>query len=198
MSGDRPASAFADPSKLHFDFPIANRENKFKEVVKYIAQRCIDDPTFSKIKLLKILFFSDFESFGRYGLPITGMRYRKAPYGPVPADFLRIEQELLRDKEIAIHSRRVYEFSSQRLFPLTEPNLDMLTARDIAVVEGWIRFFWEKTAKAVSEYSHGLAWKIAQNAEPIPYEAVFISDEPVTFEDVERARQLAQKFGWQL
>jgi hypothetical protein len=81
---------------------------------------------------------------------------------------------------------------------MREPDLDVLSARDISIVAGWIRFFWNKTAKEVSEYSHGKAWKIAAESELIPYEAVFISDEPVTFEDVARTKELAAKYGWKL
>ena len=192
----KTSQLFADPSKVHFEFPIPDKETRFKELVLYVSHQCVDDPTYSKVKLLKILFFSDFESFGKYGVPITGMRYRKLPFGPCPVDFPRIQEEMLRDNQITIHSRRVYEHSSQHLFPLQEPTLDALSARDISIVNGWVRFFWNKTAKEVSEYSHGKAWKITRESELIPYEAVFISDEPVTFEDVARARELATKYGW--
>lgn len=190
--------SLADPSNLHFEFPVKNKEARFKDLILYVADQCVDDPTFSKVKLLKILFFSDFESFGTYGQPITGMPYRKMPYGPVPVDFPRIQEEMLRNNQITIHSRRVYEHTSQRLFPLQKASLDVLLARDIAIVDGWIRFFWKKTAKAVSEYSHGKAWKITAESELIPYEAVFISDELVTLEDVERTKELAAKYGWKL
>ena len=192
------SESLADPSNLHFEFPIENKEARFKELVMYVSHICIDDPTYSKIKLLKILFFSDFESYGVHGIPITGMRYRKLPYGPGPVDFPRIQEEMLRDNQIKIFSRRVYEHSSQRLFPLQEPTFDFVSARDISIVDGWVRFFWNKTAKEVSEYSHGKAWKIATESELIPYEAIFISDEPVTFEDVARVKQLAGQHGWKL
>ncbi len=82
---------------------------------------------------------------------------------------------MIRDNQIKIFSRRVYEHSSQRLFPLEAPTFDFLSARDVSVVDGWIQFFWNMTAKQVSEYSHGKAWKIAGELELIPYEAVFIS-----------------------
>jgi len=186
----------ADHSKLHFEFPVAYKEERFKELIVYVSHACIDDPTYSKVKLLKILFFSDFESFGVHGAPITGMPYRKLPFGPCPVDFPRIQEEMLRNNQIRIHSRRIFEHSSQRIFPLQEPTFERLSARDVSLVDGWIRFFWNKTAKEVSEYSHGKAWKIAADSELIPYEAVFLSDEPVTFEDVERVKELAAKYGW--
>jgi hypothetical protein len=187
-----------DPSKLHFESPIPQKEARFKELVLHIAQECLDDPTYSRIKLLMILFYSDFESYGRYGAPITGMSYRKLPFGPAPAAFSRIQEEMLRDRLIRIVKRRVYDQSSHRLLPLQDPNYEILSAPDISIVDGWIRFFWNKSAKEVSEYSHGKAWKLALESELIPYEAVFISDEPVTEEDVAKVKELAKRYGWKM
>lgn len=190
------SESLADPSNLHFEFPIEKRVERYKELTIYVSHECADDPTYSKIKFIKILFFSDFESYGRYGAPITGMPYRKLPYGPAPVHYQRYLDEMVRDKQIKILSRRVFDHSSQRLFPLEEPTFNLLSARDISIVDGWIRFFWNMTAKQVSEYSHGKAWKVARESELIPYEAVFISDEPVTFEDVARVKELAEQYGW--
>ncbi len=198
MSQHSTTPGLWDPSKLHFDFPIPQKELRFKELVLYIAQECLDDPTYSRVKLLKILFYSDFEAFGSHGKPITGMSYRKLPFGPAPAAFKRIQEEMLRDNLIRIVKRRVYDQSSHRLLPLQDPNYDLFSSREISIVDGWIRFFWNKTAKQVSEYSHGKAWKLAGESELIPYEAVFISDEPVTFEDVARVKELASQYGWKM
>jgi hypothetical protein len=187
-----------DPARLHYDFPLPDRDARFKELVVYVAHACVGDPTYSKVKLLKILFYSDFESYGLYRAPITGMPYRKKPFGPCPSDFPRIQAEMIRDRQIHVHLERVHDFSSQRLLPLQEPTFDFLSARDTFIVNRWIRFFWNMTAREVSEYSHGKAWSIAGDSELIPYEAVFISDEPVTFEDVAMVKELAAKYGWKL
>ncbi len=45
----KDSQAFADPSRLHFEFPITNREARFKERVLYVSHECIDDPIYSKI-----------------------------------------------------------------------------------------------------------------------------------------------------
>ena len=44
-----------DPSKLHFEFPIPNRETRFKELVMYVSDECLDDATYSETKLFKII-----------------------------------------------------------------------------------------------------------------------------------------------
>lgn len=196
---DKPAlKEFLNPSNLHYEFPLEHKEARFKELVLYVADACISDPTYSKIKLLKILFHSDFESYGMYRQPITGVPYRKLPYGPCPANFPRIQEEMIRDHQIHIHRQRIHDFTAQRLLPLQEPTFEYLAARDTFIVNRWIQFFWHMSAKNVSEYSHGMAWKIAKEGELIPYEAVFISDEPVTFEDVAMVKELAAKYGWKL
>lgn len=187
-----------DSSRLHFEFPIPDREARFKELMVYVSDECLDDPTYSKTKLFKILFFSDFEAYGRYRQPITGVPYKKWPFGPAPAMYMRMEQEMLSDRIIRIARARVYNHSRQRVLPLREPIVDIFSARDISTVDRWIRFFWNTSAREVSRYSHGKAWKLAHENERIPYEAVFISDERVTFEDVDRVKELASEHGWKL
>jgi hypothetical protein len=187
-----------DPSKLHFEFPIPNKEARYKELVLYISQECLDDPTYSKVKQLKILFYSDFDSYGRYGTPITGMTYKKMPFGPAPAAYDRIWTEMQRDGKIRVVEQQVFDLSSHRILPLEEPDLSGLSGRDIAVVNRWIGFFWGKTAREVSEYSHGKAWTLAEDLKFIPYEAAFISDEPVTIDEIDRAKNLGKQYGWKI
>src|SRR5205809_10892 len=83
-----------DASKLHFEFPIPDKQTLFRELYLYIAQQCLDDPTFSLVKIYKILFYSDFETFGRYGTPITGWSYRKLPFGPAPTAASKIQAQM--------------------------------------------------------------------------------------------------------
>jgi hypothetical protein len=187
-----------DPSKLHFDFPLANRETRFKKLVLYVSDQCLDDPTYSRTKLFKILFYSDFEAYGRYRVPITGVPYKKFPFGPAPAAYYRIQTEMLKDQLIRLVERWVYDHVLQRVLPLQDPDVDLFSGREISIIETWIRFFWNKSAREVSRYSHGKAWKLAHENEEIPYEAVFISDEPVTFDDVGRVRELATLHNWKL
>ncbi len=197
---DRPTlKELIDPSNLHYELPVKDKAARQRELVLYVANACVEgDPTYSKVKLLKILYHSDFESYGMYREPITGMPYRKFPFGPCPANFAILQQEMIRDRLIHVHRHRVHDFTSQRLLPLHEPTFDYLSARDTFVVNRWIRFFWNMSARDVSEYSHGRAWKIAKEGELIPYEAAFISDEPVTFEEADMVKELGAKYGWKL
>src|ERR1022692_1284452 len=102
-----------DPSRLHFEFPIPNRETRLKSLVLYISKRCCDDPTYSQTKLYKTLFYSDFEAYGRYRIPITGTPYKKFQFGPAPASFSRLQDEMLRDRLIRIVKHKVFDRERQ-------------------------------------------------------------------------------------
>jgi hypothetical protein len=86
----------------------------------------------------------------------------------------------------------------KRPVALRPADLRVFSADDIAIVDHVIEALRRKTAKGVSTQSHGKAWEVATEKGPIPYEAVFLSDEPVTRSDVSRTKELARVHGWAL
>jgi hypothetical protein len=84
-----------------------------------------------------------------------------------------------------------------RIIPLREPDFSLFKARDIALVDEIIERLSGRTAKEVSDVSHGRAWRIAEDEGIIPYEAVLLSEKGVTDSDVAEAKRLIRKHGWQ-
>jgi hypothetical protein len=179
-----------------FSFPDLDGEQKLKELILYVADKCEDDPRFGATKLNKILAFSDFVSYYRTGTPITGVEYMRLPQGPVPRRMLPILNEMEDAGEVAIRLVEDGKYTQKRVIPLREPNLDIFQATEIAVVDEVIRAFWKATASAVSEFSHGIAWKIAGDRGLIPYESALLSDDPITEYDRARSVELSREFGW--
>lgn len=60
---------------------ICFSREKIEEVVRYLLTKL--GPVFVT-KMNKLLFYSDFLHFRRYGVAITGMSYKAMQYGPVP------------------------------------------------------------------------------------------------------------------
>jgi hypothetical protein len=56
-----------------YSVPMPNAEDRLRELVLYISERCERDVYFGKTKLNKVLVFADFSSFARTGRPITGL-----------------------------------------------------------------------------------------------------------------------------
>jgi hypothetical protein len=72
--------------------------------------------------------------------------------------------------------------------------LSLFTPEQIALVDAIIEALRDATAEEVSELSHRMVgWKIVDQNETIPYETIFVSDEPLTEADIERARELAKQ-----
>ncbi len=179
---------------LTFGSENAESKERLRELLLFISDRCENDPTFGAIKLNKILFFSDFLSFAEHGKAITGVPYRKYGQGPVPTVLKRLRDKMERSGEIAIKNRRYLGGIQHRVVPLREPDLGGFDANDIVMVEQVIGAFWGRSATEVSELSHDRAWGNASEGEAIPYEAAFVSDEPLTERDIAVADEMIAEY----
>jgi hypothetical protein len=56
--------------------------NKLAELIVYIAHQSESERHFGKVKLIKLLAYSDFEAYVRLGHAITGERYQRLEHGP--------------------------------------------------------------------------------------------------------------------
>ena len=175
----------------------AEADKRLGELILYISKECERDSTFGSVKLNKILWWSDFIAYAQFGTPITGSEYRSLEKGPAPKRLVPVRQKLIGAQEAVIQPNQVGPTHvQQRVIPLREADLEMFTGREIDLVNRVIRGLWEETAQTVSEWSHGKAWQIAPLGESIPYEAIFLSDEPPTASEIERTEELARAYGW--
>jgi hypothetical protein len=182
-----------DPEGMMPEF----QEAKFKELVLYIAEKCMDDPTFGATKLNKILYFADFYAYGESGIPITGATYGKLPRGPAPRQLVSVREELSNTGDICMRKTIYHGYPQERMIPIREANLDLFTAKEIALVDDIIQKLWGINVANISDYTHRLAgWRIAEDGDDIPYESVFLSDEGLTEDDINRAKELINGFGW--
>lgn len=172
---------------------------KFVELVLYVADKCSEDPDFGATKLNKILFYSDFQSYGLFGSPVTGAPYFGLRHGPAPKPWLPIRKEMKANGDIAIQVKKHFNWEQQRVIPLREADLSRFSARDIALVDAVIQTLCGCNADEVSRLSHmEVGWQIAEIQEDIPYESVFLSDEPLTADEVKHGLELASTHGWSI
>ena len=177
-----------------FDKPYG--DDRLKEIIIYISSKCQDDPTFGATKLNKILYFSDFTSFSECGEPVTGVEYMRLGQGPVPKHLIPVSEHMKAKHEIFIETREYFGHEQLRVIPMREANIDIFKPRDIAIVDEVIRLLWGETADRVSRMSHGIAWKMFQDKQSIPYEAAYLSNASPTQEDIDWAEELIAKNGW--
>ena len=181
---------------LKYSFTEMDSESKLRNLILYIANLCINDPTFGKTKLNKILYFSDFQKFKESGKPISGAEYYKDQFGPVPKNINSLLQEMFVEGDIIVKSQQVIDHDRYKIVAIKDPDLSDYSVEDISTIDEFVRLFWGKTAKEVSEMSHGKAWHIVDYYESIPYEAAYVSDEPITEEDIEATNKMASEHNW--
>ena len=181
--------------KLHEQVRVINGEEKLRELVVYISSKCQEDPGFGRVKLNKVLFHSDFRAYRRWRHPITGTPYRRLPQGPAPRYMVRVLDELHRTDALRTQIRMVGDKEQKRPIALRLPNLDYFSGKEIAMVDEVISELWGKTATAVSIESHGIQWSTRNHLDPMPYESALLSDDPVTADDVLRAKELVKGLG---
>ena len=165
--------------------PTFNPE-KFRELLVYISRGSEDDPTFGAVKLNKILYYADFAAFRQFGKPITGATYRKLMEGPAPREMLTERRGLIQSGNAEIQQQVYFTGVQHRLIAKRQPDRELFDPGELEIVDQVIHFFWGKTAKEVSDFSHQeLGWAVARDREDIPYDTVWLSPGPLTQETEE-------------
>ncbi len=175
---------------------VIGDEEKLAELILYISQKCATDQKFGATKLNKILYLSDFLSFGNWGEPITGVEYQHLRLGPAPRRLIPVRDSLQSAGKLAVQSLPLRSGKQQtRTVNLTDPNLKLFSGREIALVDSVIEDLWDLDADESSEFSHRfVGWKMTKEGQNIPYGSIFISDEPLSTAEILRGQELAREF----
>ncbi len=162
-------------------------EDKFRELLVYIATRSTDDPTFGSVKLNKVLYYSDFASYRLLGKPITGATYQKLREGPAPRELLECRSDLIASGTATIQLRPYFTRMQKTLVisPERVPDTEIFDPGELQLVDEVMDFFRGKTAREVSDLSHREpGWILATDRETIPYETAWLSSDPIE-QDIE-------------
>ena len=136
-------------------------QKKYKNAVIFFAKK-IQNGTLGKLKLMKLLYYLDFDFFEKYGRSITGDEYLRFENGPVP----RMGEKILKEmsgKEIKISKRKVAQGynDQQHIEALIDFDVNVFEKEELIMLEE-IASKWEKfTGAEMKNASHGEAPWIA-------------------------------------
>ena len=125
----------------------------------------------TKTKLNKLLFYSDFEYFGRYTVSISGASYARLPHGPVPDQFNLLYgamegAQLITGKESESGQYEWYYDVANVDF-----DADLFSKEELEVMAVTLARFKDMDTKAISAFSHGeAAWRNNANGHLISYD----------------------------
>jgi transcriptional regulator with XRE-family HTH domain len=164
--------------------------NKFKNVLLYILERCAGKPNVGETVLYKLLYFSDFNYYELYEEHLTGAKYRKLPYGPVPQKLDTIIGQMIEKGQLQRVKTEYHGYPQIRYLPLEKADLTELRASEKEIIDKVIEQMSDWSAAMLSNYSHGdKPWKASKDGEEINYELAFYRRPPYSirvYEDDEQ------------
>ncbi len=154
-------------------------ESKYVEVLEFLLDRehGANNLLLGKVKLMKLLYFADFDHYFAHGASITGETYVKLDFGPVP----RHADEILRKMGHELEELRVERVGSaagfQYRYNLQDRSIrqaQYLTSQErdtlVAVVNRWRD---SETSEIVSASHADPPWRMVRRGEEIPYHLVY-------------------------
>lgn len=152
---------------------------KFKNVLLYILEHCAGKPNVGETVLYKLLYFSDFNYYELYEEHLTGAKYRKLPFGPVPQKLDSIIAQMIDKGELKKVKATYHGYTQTRYLPLEKADLTLLKASEKEVIDKVIEQFSDWSASMISDYSHkDLPWIITDEGKDISYELAFYREQP--------------------
>lgn len=163
-------------------------DEKMRELIVYISDRCETDETFGAVKLNKILFLADFNAFLNLGTPITGHEYMALKNGPVPRRLLPLHAQLLEEGSISLKERDFGGYRQKKTLALRPANLKLFSAEEIDLVDRIIENTRNKSGAELIEMFHAfLGWKLAiaeGERTSIPYSVGLVSDRAPSLDEI--------------
>ena len=171
-------------------------QDRLRQLILYVAQRCASATYFGKIKLNKIIWKSDFDAYAERGVPVTGRAYQRLVLGPAAKEMKPIYTEMVSAGMVKVERRDFGDdIVEERTIALFNPNMKWFDGEDIGFIERSIDYYWLKTGTETSDDSHGLAWLTRGNGEPMPYESALLSDRRPQQGQLDRMQQKVRERG---
>jgi hypothetical protein len=183
--------------RLTLIVPLPGGQNRVRQLILYVSGKCTEARWFGAIKLNKIIWKADFDSFAERQIPVTGREYRRQKFGPVLRDMLPIHRDMVRAGLIAVERRDFGDgIIEHRTIARAVPDMSLFNPDDMKFIDASIRHYRDLTGTEASDESHGVAWKTRQDGDPMPYELALLSDHPVDIDCRLRIEQLIYDKGW--
>ncbi|MBA3643949.1 MAG: SocA family protein [Chloroflexia bacterium] len=152
--------------------PAYNREfnrQKLEQVLLFFLHRA-NNPLLGKTKLMKLVYFADFDHFEEYETSITGARYRKLPQGPVPDEGMDAISNLEHNGRVSRTDIQKGSYIQHQYTPNEEVDLSLFSPTEIAVLEKVAARWREHSTEQIVSATHGEApWVAVGMHREIPY-----------------------------
>ena len=107
-----------------------------------------------KTKVNKLLFYSDFLNYQRFGTSMFGITYKAIPFGPVPVEYEKMYKQFYDEDVIDIEQVQIDHNYTERFVPHLVFNPGLFNAIELKVLEDVVNTFVGKNTTEVVNISH--------------------------------------------
>lgn len=148
---------------------FAYAPDKLEAAILFFIDRA-NNGHLGKTKLMKLLYYADFDHMERYGKPITGARYCKLEQGPVPAEALDRLERMAVQRKIRVEQRSLGSYSQFRYESEIEPDLSLFSESEKETLKHVVdRWAHEPLSRIVAATHAEAPWLSVRLGEHIPY-----------------------------
>ena len=146
---------------------------KYKNAILYFLSN-INNEHLGKTKLMKLMYYLDFDHFEKHGISVTEDTYCNLPAGPVPNEASDILEEMKSEGLISISTEQVKDFRKYNYTPLVSPNIELFKPTESDMLKEVCRKWEYHSTAEIVNASHGEApWVATREGENIPYALAF-------------------------
>ena len=175
--------SLAEASKIADFFGISLEEmesglepnlEKYKEMIlACLRSGGASDGKIPKTKLAKLLYLADFAWFYEKLSSMSGMQYRRLPYGPVPDIYFRALDELENSGKIVVDRKK----DGLLLIKESESNkkqvLSSLNSEEKQLIKAINKNWLNKKTEEIVNFTHNqMPYLLCRDDEIIPYELI--------------------------
>ncbi len=185
----------ADAKKIIF------QKDKMKHVILYFLEH-INNFHLGKTKLMKLLYYVDFDNVQKFGAPITGAKYRKLPLGPVPDEADDVINEMVKSGDVEAVEAIIFskgkptDYKQHRLLPVNakfDPAL--FSGPEMETLEFVAKMWEDANATQMKLASHKEApWAATEDGKAIDYEMAHYRSPLGDSEDVDAMLAESESF----
>lgn len=127
-----------------------------------------------KTKLLKLIYYADFDHFERYDHPVTGASYTKQQWGPLTSQGSTALLEMEEADRIRCSNIGAGSYTQNRYEPLEQFDPTVLSQIELQTLEEVANRWRHHTREQIVAATHGEApWLAVGYGENIPYELTY-------------------------
>ena len=148
---------------------------KYREEILFFLEH-IPRETMGKLKLMKLLYYADFDHFEQYKKPLLGETYLRWDNGPMPKRAEAVLKSMQTLKLIAVESEKLPTPYRDRkvYFPLRKFNPKKFTSEEIETLHRTAEKWQRHTGAEMRNASHGdPPWVATPKDKEIDYNLVF-------------------------